>query len=138
MTSPHTTVRSRGGRGATLGVPAMIVGVVVMMVLPLPKPLLDLLLAVNLTVSLVILLTALTAAVSRYGSALDGGAELVWVQEEPANQGAWPTLAHDFADLFGSRRVRRVSRAASASPAAGSAKAHQAEQAALVEQALAR
>ena len=54
-------MRSRGGRGATLGVPAAIVGVVVMMVLPLPKPLLDLLLAVNLTVSLVILLTALTA-----------------------------------------------------------------------------
>ncbi len=61
MTSPAITLRSRGGRGATLGVPAMIVGVVVMMVLPLPKPLLDLLLAVNLTVSLVILLTALTA-----------------------------------------------------------------------------
>ena len=42
MSTPTTELRSRGGRGATLGVPAMIVGVVVMMVLPLPKPLLDL------------------------------------------------------------------------------------------------
>ena len=61
MSTPTGEMRTRGGRGATLGVPAAIVGVVVMMVLPLPKPLLDLLLAVNLTASLVILLTALTA-----------------------------------------------------------------------------
>ena len=62
MSTPDpTSMRVRGGRGATFGVPAAIVGVVVMMVLPLPKPLLDLLLAVNLTASLVILLTALTA-----------------------------------------------------------------------------
>ncbi len=80
---------------------------------------------------------ALTAAVARYGSALEQDAEVVWVQEEPANQGGWPTLGYAFTELFGSR-VRRVSRAASASPAAGSAKAHQAEQAALVAEALAR
>ena len=62
MSTPdNTTMRVRGGRGATFGVPAAIVAVVVMMVLPLPKALLDLLLAVNLTASLVILLTALTA-----------------------------------------------------------------------------
>jgi 2-oxoglutarate dehydrogenase E1 component len=84
---------------------------------------------------------ALAAVAGRYGSAVEGGpdgVELVWVQEEPANQGAWPHLGYEFADLFPGRRVRRVSRAASASPAAGSAKAHQAEQAALVDQALAR
>ena len=56
-----TPLRQRGGRAATLGVPAMVVGVVVMMVVPLPKVLLDLLLAVNLTVALVVLLTAITA-----------------------------------------------------------------------------
>jgi 2-oxoglutarate dehydrogenase E1 component len=84
---------------------------------------------------------ALRAVVGRYGAAVDGGpdaTDLVWVQEEPANQGAWPHLGYEFADLFPGRRVRRVSRAASASPAAGSAKKHQAEQAALLEQALAR
>jgi 2-oxoglutarate decarboxylase len=66
------------------------------------------------------------------------GAELVWVQEEPANQGAWPFLGYELPEVFPDRRVRRVSRPAAASPAAGSAKAHQAEQERLVSQALAR
>jgi 2-oxoglutarate dehydrogenase E1 component len=76
----------------------------------------------------------LRAAVERFPA----GAELVWVQEEPANQGAWPFLGYEFPEVFGDRRVRRVSRAASASPAAGSAKAHAAEQKQLVAQAMAR
>ena len=79
----------------------------------------------------------LLEALGRYPAS----AELVWVQEEPANQGAWPFLGYEFLDLaddLGGRRVRRVSRAAAASPAAGSAKAHQAEQQQLVQQALAR
>ncbi len=58
MTAPAPP---RGGRAASLGVPALVVAIVVMMVLPLPKALLDLLLALNLAASLVILLTALTA-----------------------------------------------------------------------------
>jgi 2-oxoglutarate dehydrogenase E1 component len=77
---------------------------------------------------------ALTAALDRYPAS----AELVWVQEEPANQGAWPFLGYALPEVLGDRRVRRVSRAASASPAAGSAKAHQAEQQELVNQALSR
>ncbi|GAB2675310.1 multifunctional oxoglutarate decarboxylase/oxoglutarate dehydrogenase thiamine pyrophosphate-binding subunit/dihydrolipoyllysine-residue succinyltransferase subunit [Thalassiella azotivora] len=68
-----------------------------------------------------------------------GDAELVWVQEEPENQGAWPFMA---LNLFGKglvdRRVRVVSRPASASPATGSSKKHQAEQAELVGRAFAR
>ncbi len=61
MTQPAPALRRRGGRGATVGVPAALVAVVVMMIVPLPKALLDLLLALNLTVALVVLLTAITA-----------------------------------------------------------------------------
>ncbi|MGV2982986.1 multifunctional oxoglutarate decarboxylase/oxoglutarate dehydrogenase thiamine pyrophosphate-binding subunit/dihydrolipoyllysine-residue succinyltransferase subunit [Microbacterium sp. AGC85] len=63
-------------------------------------------------------------------------AELVWVQEEPENQGAWPFLALAFADVPGDRQFRTVARAASASPAAGSSKVHAAEQADLLKRAL--
>ncbi|MEE1938809.1 multifunctional oxoglutarate decarboxylase/oxoglutarate dehydrogenase thiamine pyrophosphate-binding subunit/dihydrolipoyllysine-residue succinyltransferase subunit [Streptomyces sp. TRM 70361] len=80
------------------------------------------------------------AEVARYGNA----STIVWAQEEPANQGAWPFIALnlvDHLDLFiGSgtpsteRRLRRVSRPSSSSPAVGSAKRHQAEQRQLVEE----
>jgi len=63
-------------------------------------------------------------------------AELVWVQEEPENQGAWPFLALAFAEVPGDRQFRTVARAASASPAAGSSKVHAAEQTDLLKQAL--
>jgi 2-oxoglutarate dehydrogenase complex dehydrogenase (E1) component-like enzyme len=54
--------------------------------------------------------------------------DIVWVQEEPANQGAWPFMALNLPEhLDGKRKLRRVSRAASASPAAGSHAAHDAE-----------
>jgi 2-oxoglutarate dehydrogenase E1 component len=49
------------------------------------------------------------------------GAELVWVQDEPENQGAWPFIALELMKL-GVTNVRVVSRPASASPAAGSSK----------------
>jgi 2-oxoglutarate dehydrogenase E1 component len=58
-------------------------------------------------------------------------AEIVWVQEEPANMGAlahaWPHLRR----LADGRRLRSVKRSASASPATGSMSAHRTEQAAL-------
>ncbi|MDF2555171.1 MAG: kgd [Microbacterium sp.] len=63
-------------------------------------------------------------------------AELVWVQEEPENQGAWPFIALEVVKHLKGREIRVVSRAASASPAAGSAKVHQSEQAALIAKAL--
>jgi 2-oxoglutarate dehydrogenase E1 component/2-oxoglutarate decarboxylase len=54
--------------------------------------------------------------------------DVVWVQEEPANQGAWPFIALNLPEhLDGERRLRRVSRQASASPAAGSQTSHDAE-----------
>jgi len=63
-------------------------------------------------------------------------AELVWVQEEPENQGAWPFIALEVVKYLHGRTIRVVSRAASASTAAGSAKTHAIEHAALMEQAL--
>ena len=62
-------------------------------------------------------------------------AEVVWVQDEPENQGAWPFVAVEVAPHLG-RFVRVVSRPAAASPAAGSAKRHAVEQAELIERAL--
>ena len=64
------------------------------------------------------------------------GAELVWVQDEPRNQGPWTFLSMHLPQLLG-RTLRVVSRKESASPAAGSAKKHQAQQATLVETAFA-
>jgi len=64
-------------------------------------------------------------------------AELVWVQEEPANQGAWPFMALNLPAFLGGRALQCASRAAAASPAAGSHKKHEAEQRALVAQAFA-
>jgi 2-oxoglutarate dehydrogenase E1 component len=69
----------------------------------------------------------------------DAATEIVWVQEEPANQGAWPHMQlHLSEGLPEGVRLRRVSRSASASPAAGVATVHEAEQAALIEAALGR
>jgi len=73
----------------------------------------------------------------REATAAYGDAELVWVQEEPRNQGAWPFIALTAPESLG-RPIRAVARAASASPAAGSHKTHVVEQAALVEEAFAR
>ena len=62
-------------------------------------------------------------------------AELVWVQEEPANQGPWPFMALNLPAHLGGRGLSCISRPASASPAAGSHKKHDLEQHGLVEQA---
>ena len=64
-------------------------------------------------------------------------AEVVWTQDEPENQGAWPYLALETAkNEIGPFDV--VSRPASASPAAGSAKRHAQEQSTLIAEALRR
>ena len=62
-------------------------------------------------------------------------AELVWVQDEPENQGAWPFMALEVAGRLG-REMRVVCRAASASPATGSSKIHAVEHADLMARAL--
>ncbi|MGN7246476.1 multifunctional oxoglutarate decarboxylase/oxoglutarate dehydrogenase thiamine pyrophosphate-binding subunit/dihydrolipoyllysine-residue succinyltransferase subunit [Janibacter anophelis] len=69
-------------------------------------------------------------------------AELVLVQEEPENQGAWPFLAMnlpaDLAEHGETRALRAVTRPPSASPAAGTAKKHAVEQADLIARAFDR
>ncbi|MDW4573302.1 multifunctional oxoglutarate decarboxylase/oxoglutarate dehydrogenase thiamine pyrophosphate-binding subunit/dihydrolipoyllysine-residue succinyltransferase subunit [Microbacterium sp. M3] len=63
-------------------------------------------------------------------------AELVWVQDEPENQGAWPFIALEVVKHLRGRTISRVSRAAAASTATGSPKVHAAEQASIMKQAL--
>jgi len=69
------------------------------------------------------------------------GAEIVWCQEEPKNQGAWtfvePNLEWVLTRIGAARtRPRYVGRSASASPATGLASQHKAQQSALVNDAL--
>jgi len=66
-----------------------------------------------------------------------GATDVAWVQEEPANQGAWQFMALNLPEVLPpGHTLRHVARRASASPAVGSAKAHEAEQIALVTAAL--
>jgi multifunctional 2-oxoglutarate metabolism enzyme len=64
--------------------------------------------------------------------------DFAWVQEEPANQGAWSFVALNLLEHLDGVRLRRISRPAAAAPAVGSAKLHEAEQAALIEASLPR
>ena len=74
------------------------------------------------------------AVIGRYGSAT----ELVWLQEEPKNMGAWPFVHHQFhRELRDRVTLRHVARAESASPATGSGLVHRAEQEDLLERAFA-
>ncbi len=63
-------------------------------------------------------------------------AELRWVQEEPANQGAWSFLQDVYSEII-DKKWFRVSRPTSSSPAVGSHHRHEVEQAALIEAAFA-
>jgi 2-oxoglutarate dehydrogenase complex dehydrogenase (E1) component-like enzyme len=64
--------------------------------------------------------------------------DLAWVQEEPANQGAWPFIAINLPEhLELGTYLRRISRSASASPAAGSQHKHEVEQEQLLEETFA-
>jgi 2-oxoglutarate dehydrogenase E1 component len=65
-----------------------------------------------------------------------GAQDIVWVQEEPANQGIWPFMALHLPEHLGERLLRRISRPSRAAPAAGSSATHDSEQAALVREAL--
>ncbi|MFD2090524.1 multifunctional oxoglutarate decarboxylase/oxoglutarate dehydrogenase thiamine pyrophosphate-binding subunit/dihydrolipoyllysine-residue succinyltransferase subunit [Blastococcus deserti] len=74
------------------------------------------------------------AELEKYPNASD----VVWVQEEPANMGAWQFMAVNLPEhLPQGRTFRRVSRRASASPAVGSAKVHDVEQRQLIAEAFA-
>jgi 2-oxoglutarate decarboxylase len=63
--------------------------------------------------------------------------EIVWVQEEPRNMGAWPFLHERMQQVIGgNQRLRYVGRPISASPATGSHHRHEEQQRALVDAAL--
>ena len=64
--------------------------------------------------------------------------QVYWVQEEPANMGAWRFIEPMLTPLLGGRSLTYVGRDAAASPAVGSYKVHQAEEADLVNRAFAR
>ncbi len=69
------------------------------------------------------------------------GAEMIWCQEEPKNQGAWtfiePNIEWALTRIGADhQRPRYVGRATSASPATGLASQHKAQQEALVNEAL--
>jgi 2-oxoglutarate decarboxylase len=66
----------------------------------------------------------LADALAAYPDATD----LRWVQEEPANMGAWRFLAPHLADVAAGRTLTYVGRVAAGSPATGSARMHHAEQ----------
>jgi 2-oxoglutarate dehydrogenase E1 component len=61
--------------------------------------------------------------------------EIVWVQEEPENMGAWDFIRPHLQEVSGGRAVRRVARPRSASPAEGSAARHAHNQQVLIAQA---
>lgn len=65
-------------------------------------------------------------------------AEVVWVQEEPANMGAWPYLRARFCERMAGRPFRGLYRDASASPATGSAASHKHEQEEILEHAFSK
>jgi len=65
-------------------------------------------------------------------------ANLLWVQDEPANQGPWPFVALTTSEFLEGRILRRISRRATASPATGSHHLHEDEQKALLMEAFTR
>jgi 2-oxoglutarate dehydrogenase E1 component len=62
--------------------------------------------------------------------------EIVWVQEEPENMGAWESVRPALAELAGRRRVAVLARPRSSSPAEGSAARHAQNQERLIRRAL--
>jgi 2-oxoglutarate dehydrogenase E1 component len=73
----------------------------------------------------------LRAALDAYPDAT----EIVWVQEEPENMGAWDFIRPHLQEVSSGRPVRRVARPRSASPAEGSAARHAHNQQSLIAQA---
>jgi 2-oxoglutarate decarboxylase len=69
-------------------------------------------------------------------AAFPADADLVWTQEEPANQGGWPFIALNLAPELG-RAVQVVAREQMSAPACGTHRQHEREQKDLVARALA-
>ncbi len=60
-----------------------------------------------------------------------------WVQEEPANQGAWPRFGLELPELFPDKLsgIKRISRRAMSAPSSGSSKVHAVEQQEIIDEA---
>jgi 2-oxoglutarate dehydrogenase E1 component len=63
-------------------------------------------------------------------------ASVYWVQEEPANMGAWWFIRSRFGERIDGRSLYDVCRPESSSPAVGSSKVHKQQQEALIKRAL--
>lgn len=63
--------------------------------------------------------------------------EYFWVQEEPANQGAWPRFGLELPELIPDKLVgiKRISRRAMSAPSSGSSKVHAVEQQEIIDSA---
>ncbi|CAN1517881.1 SucA 2-oxoglutarate dehydrogenase complex, dehydrogenase (E1) component, and related enzymes [Mycobacteriaceae bacterium] len=63
--------------------------------------------------------------------------EYFWVQEEPANQGAWPTFGLSLPELLPDTLtgIKRISRRAMSAPSSGSSKVHAVEQQEILDEA---
>jgi 2-oxoglutarate dehydrogenase E1 component len=75
----------------------------------------------------------IAAALEPYGAKTP----VLWVQEEPANMGAWSHFRLRFGDSILGRPFRGVSRPATASPATGSPASHKIEQQEILDRAFA-
>ncbi len=66
-------------------------------------------------------------------------AEKFWVQEEPANQGAWPTFGLTLPEMLPEyfAGITRISRRAMSAPSSGSSKVHAVEQQEILDEAFA-
>jgi multifunctional 2-oxoglutarate metabolism enzyme len=65
--------------------------------------------------------------------------EYFWVQEEPANQGAWPTFGLTLPEVLPEKLtgITRISRRAMSAPSSGSSKVHAVEQQEILDEAFA-
>lgn len=61
--------------------------------------------------------------------------EFFWVQEEPANQGAWPRFGLELPELLPEKLtgIKRISRRAMSAPSSGSSKVHAVEQQEIID-----
>ena len=77
--------------------------------------------------------TRLRETLDRYPNA----SEYFWVQEEPANQGAWPRFGLELPEIFPGKLtgIKRISRRAMSAPSSGSSKVHAVEQQEILDEA---
>ncbi|KLO27705.1 alpha-ketoglutarate decarboxylase [Mycolicibacter heraklionensis] len=76
----------------------------------------------------------------RLGDTLDrypNAQQFFWVQEEPANQGAWPRFGLELPELLPEKLtgIKRISRRAMSAPSSGSSKVHAVEQQEIIDSA---